>query len=452
MRWALSPLSLLLICWSLSGATVAFTLTNLDQLDLVQTFMRREHLGLSVFAATGLAWLLLALLAYAVGDMAAHVSRPRHQRVAAQIDLIHAAHLTFAINLLLLSVTAVWIATAAAKTGGLMNLASSAYTDSLTTRDLLLENKLFPGMRLFYAALPATACLATAILCLGPLPRKIRGLLLATLIGNTLALFVLPIIMSQRLLLLQLLLSCYLVACLIRGRLVGWGWSLLAIGLFLGLWMVREAITNPMIGHSTLDIGMQKLAFYLVNDMWNGFAPLAVKIPHTWGGLNLEGVMFLTLTDGYFTRILAPRAEALQAVLGGGEFPLLTAAYVDFGPVLGALSLALVGFAIRRIFIQARYSLGFAVAYAQIGAALVFSSHSVYFTHQNMLFSIALIAALLKLATLQHAPQHQPGPPFFRSRRKPKMPPPPASPGCQATVPTSPRREPHSKMPRHEQA
>ncbi len=452
MRQALSPLALLLVCWSLSGAGVALTLTYLDHLDLVQIFMRREHLSLSVFTATGLAWVLLALLAYAVGDMAAHFSRRRNRPNTVQIRLVRAAYLTFVLNLVLLGVTALWIATAAAKAGGLINLAASVYIDSLTTRDLLLENKLFTGMRLFYAALPATACLATAILCLGPLPRQIRGLLLATLIGNTLALFVLPIVMSQRLLLLQLLLSCYLVACLIRRRLIGWVWSLLAVALFLGLWMAREAITNPMIDRSTLDIGTQKLAFYLVNDMWNGFAPLAVEIPHTWGALNLEGVMFLTFTDGYFARILAPRAEALQAVLGGGKFPLLTAAYVDFGPLLGALFLALVGFVIRRIFLRAQQSLGFAVAYAQIGASLMFSNHSVYFTHQNLLFSLALIAGLLKLATQRPAVRPQPVLPLFRSRRKPQKQPPPLPDTLvrQMILFTSQRHGPAEKTPQHE--
>ncbi|UOA16432.1 hypothetical protein DSM109990_03302 (plasmid) [Sulfitobacter dubius] len=172
------------------------------------------------------------------------------------------------------------------------------------------------------------------------------------------------------------------------------------------------------------------------------------------GGLNLEGLMFLTFTDGYFARTLAPRAEALQEVLGGGEFPLLTAAYVDFGPLLGALFLALVGFVIRRIFIRSRTSLGFAVAYAQIGASLMFSSHSVYFTHQNMLFSLALIAGLLKLVTRQEIPQPQPDLPFFRSRRRPRLhsPPLPDSLVRQVTLFTSQRRRPHATTPRHERA
>ena len=448
MRWALSPLSLLLICWGLSGAGAALTLAHLDRLDLVQTFMRREDLSLTALTSTGAAWLLLALLAYAVGDMAARISRRRPRIDKAQINLTHAAYLTFAVNLILLGVTALWIATAAAKAGGLIHLAAAAYIDSLTTRDLLLENKLFTGMRLFYAALPGTACLATALLCLGALPRHIRGLLVSILIGNTLALFILPIVMSQRLLLLQLLLSCYLVACLMRGRLVGWGWSLFAVAFFLALWLARESITNPMFDRSTLDIGTQKLAFYLVNDMWNGFAPLAVEIPHTWGGLSLQGMMFLTATDGYFAHILASRLEALQEVLGGGEFPLLTAAYVDFGPIFGALFLGFMGFGIRWIFCKAQHSIAFAVVYSQIGASLLFSSHSAYLMHHNLLFSVVLTLSVLKLCNQQPGLQPQPNLPLFRSRRKP---PSNSLIGCIGLL-SAPKPLAAAKRPRHERA
>lgn len=417
MRDVLSPLTLLLLCWGLSGAGMAVTLAQLHRLDLVQTFMLREHLDHSVFGGAGLAWLLLA---YAVGDVAGRFSRRRPGASGSQLNPTHAAHLTFALNLVLLGVTALWILTAAAKAGGLINLAAAAYIDSLTTRDILLENKLFTGMHLFYAALPATACMAAALLDIGTLPRQARVMMVATLTCNTLALFVLPIVMSQRLL-LQLLLSAYIIACLVRGRLLGFGWMALAVGLFLGLWMAREAITNPMFNRSAIDIGLQKLAFYVVNDMWNAFAPLMVNIPHTWGGLNFEGVMFLALTDGYFAKFLTPRTEALDAVLGGGEFPFLTAAYVDFGPVLGALFIAVAAFASRRVFARARRSLGFAVVYAQIGAALLFSNHSVYFTHQNFLFSLILVALVMLLSTRRRsAPlEHPAALPLFRSRRRP---------------------------------
>ncbi len=406
----LSPVFLVTLCWGLSGLATYITLAQLHELDLVQTFMLREHLSLSAFEATGLVWLLLALFVYCVADLSGRFTRATLSRSRPLVDGATAARLTFTLNCVLLGVTALWIATAAAKAGGLVNLAAAAYLDSLTTRDLLLENKLFVGMRLFYAALPATACLAAALLANGGLPRRWRRLMALTLLGNTLALFVLPIVMSQRLLLLQLLASAYIAACLVRGRLFGLGWLAAGVALFFGLWMAREAITNPMVERSALDIGTQKLAFYVVNDMWNAFAPLARSIPHTLGGLNLEGVMFLTITDGYFRRLLSSKLEALDAVLGGGEFPFFTAAYVDFGPVLGLFFIAAIGFLFRRIFARAQRSFGWAVVYGQIGAALLFSSHSVYFTHQNFLFSLVLIGVVVQLSLVRPARASAPVP------------------------------------------
>ena len=101
--------------------------------------------------------------------------------------------------------------------------------------------------------------------------------------------------------------------------------------------------------------------------------------------------MFLTFTDGLFGQILEPKMARLDSVLGGGDFPFFTAAYVDFGPLLGALFIATCAFIFRTIFVKAHQSLVWACAYAQLGAALLFSTHGIYFTHQNFLFSIAII-------------------------------------------------------------
>ncbi|MEL6885375.1 MAG: O-antigen polymerase [Pseudomonadota bacterium] len=395
---ALSPLVLVLLCWALTGLGAGWTLLHLDDLDLVQTFMRREGISASVFEATGLAWIGFGLAAYIVGDMAARFTRRTPRTSPSTLNITRAARFTFVANLILLGVTALWIATSAAKAGGLIQLAAAAYVDSLTTRDLLLENKLFTGMRLFYAALPATACMAAALLATGQLRGQARRLMWVTLGINTAALLVLPLVMSQRILLLQLLLSAYFAACLVRGRMFGLHWAGLGIALFLALWIGREAITNPIVHRPAFDIAMQKLAFYLVNDMFNSFAPLTRPIYHTNGGLLLEGVMFLTFTDGFFLHLLEPRLSALDPLIGGGEFPFFTAAYVDFGIKGGGVFLVVAGFVLRRIFVRATRSFGWAVVYAQIGAALMFSSHSVYFTHQNFYFSALLIALITGLA------------------------------------------------------
>jgi len=398
MRHVLSPLTLVLLCWGLTGLGAFWALTNLDDLDLVRTFMMREGVSRSAFTGAGLSWILLGLLTYVVADFATQFSQKRMPVPRRRYDTGRAARMTFMANLVLLGVTALWIVTAAAKAGGVLNLAASAYADSLTARDILLENKLFTGMRLFYAALPATASLAAALLATGTLRRRARWMMRATLICNTTALFILPIVMSQRLLLLQLLLSAYIAACLVRRRLFGLHWVAGGILLFLGLWVLREAITNPIVQRPAIDIASQKLAFYLVNDMFNAFAPLGTAIPHTNGALTLEGIMFLTFTDGYFTRLLAPRMEVLGAVLGGGEFPFFTAAYVDFGPIGGVVFIALCAFVFRWVFMRARLSLAWAVIYAQIGATLLFSSHALYFVHQNFYFSAALVGLVLLLS------------------------------------------------------
>ena len=427
----LQPLVLVVLCWGLTGIAAALTLAHLHDLDLVQTFMRREGISASVFGASGLAWILVGLLAFTVGDLAARFTRRAPAVLSPHLHTDRAAEFTVLANLVLLGVTALWIVTSAAKAGGLIQLAAAAYIDSLTTRDLLLENKLFTGMRLFYAALPATACLAAALLATKTLKRRNRRLMWATLGINTLALLILPLVMSQRLLLLQLLLSAYFAACLVRGRIFGLHWGALGIVLFLALWVGREAITNPIVDRPALDIATQKLAFYVVNDMFNAFAPLSVPIHNTHGGLLFEGVMFLTFTDGYFLKLLEPRLLALDPVIGGGEFPFFTAAFVDFGAKGGALFICATGFVLRRIYVRGTRHFGWAVLYAQVGAALMFSSHSVYFTHQNFYFSAALIALIVSLALKQPAPTPattvRPATPLFRTRRQ-LLPPPPALP------------------------
>jgi len=225
---------------------------------------------------------------------------------------------------------------------------------------------------------------------------------------NALALAILPIVMSQRLLLLQFLLSAYLVSCLIRGRVFGLHWVILGAALFLSVWIMRECLTNPLLHRSGVDIGLQKLAFYFVNDLWNSFAPLQSDTPPTLGAVSFRGLMFLTFTDGMFDRMLAARLLALDEIRGGGEFSLFTAPYVDFGPFGAALFLVLAGFLFRLLFHRGQQSLIWAAIYAQTGAALLFSSHGLYVTHQNFLFSLALIAVLTRFARSRPSRAHVP--------------------------------------------
>lgn len=262
MTRALSPTTLILICWVATYAIAGVTLANLGRFDLVALFMSRENLDVSAFTRAGAIWIILSILVYFAGDMAARVSLPIQNKVMTSFDLERAATTVFFVNLVLISITGLWIILSAANLGGLVNLAAMAYTDSTGARDVLLGNKLFTGMRLFYAVLPANGCMAAAILTMAlykPLSQKARILCIITLSMNVIALFVLPMVMSQRLLLFQLLISSYLVTCVLRQRIAGLGWLAVASLLFLTTRVLRESVTNILIQRSALDIGVRSL-------------------------------------------------------------------------------------------------------------------------------------------------------------------------------------------------
>ena len=397
----LTPPALLLICWGLTFAVAGLALANPQVFDLLAVFMQREELDPRAFSRLGLAWLVLALRGLLVGDLTCRRALLPRRKFAASLNTNRAAELTFWVNLCFLAITALWILLTARKLGGLMQLAALALIDTLAARDLLLGNKLFTGMRLAYAALPATGCLAAALLALprAALNRRNRLRCRVVLCVNIAALMLLPVVMSQRLLLLQLLLSSYLVACLVRQRLFGLRWLGLGALLFLAIWTLRESLTNPLILHrSAFDLGLQKLAFYFTNDLWNSFAPFYVDIPRTLGGLSFGGVMELTFTDSLIRPALAARLDTAEILRGGGEFSLLTAPLVDFGPMGAAAYLFAAGFGFRLLYHLGCQRLMWSVLYAQIGAALLFSSHGAYVTHQNLLFSLCVIAVLSRMA------------------------------------------------------
>lgn len=395
MPRVLSPAALLLICWGLSAAMAGMVFAWPASFDLVPIFMRREGQSLDLITGLGLFWLVVAAVSFLTGDVAAQTLTRRRPRFRPGLDLDRAARMTFAVNATCIGVTVLWIVLTADKLGGLTNLVLMSLADSVSARDHLLENKLFTGMRLFYAALPATGCLAAALLACGP-GRRARRLCRMTLVVNTLALAILPLVMSQRLLLLQFLLSSYLVTCLLRRRIVGLPWLMLAATLFLTVWMLREAVTNPHFHRPFLDIGTQKLAFYFVNDLLNAVRPIEADFAHSLGAVSLRGLMFLTFSDGMIESLLARRLQVLSELRGGGEFPLLTAPFVDFGSVGGAVFLLLVGFLCRILFYKAATRTVWAVIYAQIGAGLLFSSHAMYLTHQNMLFGLIVVACIAR--------------------------------------------------------
>ncbi len=428
MPLILGPSALLLLCWGFSLGTAVLTLTLPETFDLVPTFLRRDGRDLAIISglALGYFWLVVALLSFLVGCLAAKTTCRTGAGFQLNIDPVRAARAVWWLNVLFLGVTVIWIAVTAMKVGGVFRLAALSMAETLFARDLLLETKLFTGMRLFYATLPVTGCLAAALLAVG-LPGRSRRRCRVVLLLNTVALTVLPVVMSQRLLLLQFLLSSYIVTCLIRRRIIGLPWLMCGVLLFLSVWMMRESLTNPHFDRHPVDIGLQKLAYYFVNDLGNALIPIAEDVPHTFGAISLRGLLFFTFSDSYVAQAFQGRLQYLDGLKGGGEFPLLTAPYIDFGVIGGGLFLTMFGFTSQALFQFARAYFVPAVIYAQVAASLLFSSHALYITHQNQIFGLLVVALVARMSrpvrlivpVIPPVSDPRRPPARFKSRRRP---------------------------------
>ena len=390
----LAPPVLIVICWAPTFVMAGLALALPNRFDLVAVFMALEDIGVAAFSTLGSLWIGLCFLIYLTVDHG--VARGLHPVRPMQIrfDQNRASTLNFRANLIFLGVTGMWIVMTAHQVGGLPNLVILAYADSLAARDLLLQNKLFTGMRLFtlhfpprsfggYTARPACICgVETTQQTLVSNHRCSEFAVSSGSANRDVAAVVAAAVHSIGL-------HWPLHG---RGRLVAVHYIPLGAGLFMAMWVLREAVTNPTLDRAAWDIGTQKLAFYFVNDLWNSYKPLVTEIKHTFGMFSLRGVLFFTFTDGYFGALLSDRIFAIEEVRGGGDFSLFTAPYVDFGPFIGAGFVALAAVVFRYAFHKGRQSFTWAAIYGQTGASLLFSTHGVYFTHHNFFFSVIVLA------------------------------------------------------------
>jgi hypothetical protein len=394
-----SPPLLFLVVWSVAIAIAAHVLTRPEKNDLVQLFIGRHRLDMAAFSAGPMLWAVVLVGALAVGyALAGFGLGPRRVGTGAtELSPGLMAARVFWVNATFLGVTAFWVAMTMQAAGGLAAYVALAGIDPLGARDLLLDGKLFTGMRLLYAGLPATAALAAALLARGGLGPVARAACLAVLAVNLVSLFLLTLVMSQRLLVMQLVVASFVAASVARGRLVALWLAPLALLVFAGGWLGREAITNPDLTRSAGEIAAQKFAFYAVNDLWNTVRPLAGDAPLAGGLFSLQFVFFFTLTNDAIYAAQADLLAQLSHYRGGGEFSLLSAPFVDFGPLGAAAYLVIYGAVMRLLWHRAGQSLGDAAIYGQAAVAIMLSVHANFAASQDFVFALLVILAITRL-------------------------------------------------------
>jgi oligosaccharide repeat unit polymerase len=394
-----SPLMILAVTWTLSLTIAVVLLQNPERYDLAHFFVGQHHLDLGSFSARAGARLALLAAVFVLGYAVAGLSLPTTRNDSREaFEPEKAVRILWWINLVFIGITFVWVLVTARQLGGISGMILLVRQDAYLAREILIENKLFTGMRLFYAALPATGCLAAVMFANRrqmPLSRKAAITCVTIVLVNLAILVVLPIVMSQRLILLQYVISVHVAVCMIRGRIVAAWLMPVATLLFLLTWVLHEAVTNPDINRSAMDIAAQKLGFYIINDLWNSFRPFDIDLPHTYGLFSFQFVMFFSLTDVQILDMMGERIAALQDARGGGEFSLFSAPYVDFGFLGAALYLFVIGGLVRYAFHRGRDQVLWAAIYGQVANALVLSVHVNFFGSQDFVFSILVMMLVM---------------------------------------------------------
>lgn len=323
------------------------------------------------------------------------------RRFSPGLDRSRAARLVVRANALLLAVALLWVVVAARKLGGIAGMVALVQLDAYEAREHLLDNALFTGMRLFYAALPATGTLAAVLLAMpgrAALAPGLRRSLAISYAVTLVALVLLPIVMSQRLLLLQLLVSTFVAVSSLRGRIAGMRFLPLLLGIFFLTWVLREGVTQSDGHGPVLAVAGSKLLFYFSNDLLNSALPFSRPFEHTLGYYSLRFLLAFTLTDGAAGALLADRLLVVDTLRGGGAWSMLTMPYVDFGVFGGALVLVGVGVLTTLSYRRSSESVLGAAIYGQVAGGFVLSTHTFYFANENFIAMIGLTALLVRLS------------------------------------------------------
>ncbi|WP_299938801.1 hypothetical protein [uncultured Pelagimonas sp.] len=410
MLLPVSPLVLLTVAWVITIAVAVLPFLDPERFDIALLMLAREQMTVEDFTWKGASWLILAYLVFAMATFLTRIALPQPGPFRGRGDINRAARVAFATNLVFLGVTLLWVYLTARQVGGIRALIVLVQLDALEARETLLNNKLFKGMRVIYASLPATGTIAATLLAVGArngnLGKTERLLCLLTFGFNLVVLILLPIVMSQRLLLLQLIMAAYFSTCMVHRRLVGLQYLPIGFALFMTSWIGREAITNASIQASALEIGFEKLVFYFSNDLLNSFMPFNREFEHTHGYFSFKFAMFFTQTEDYFRVLLADSLSQIDNIRGGGEWSVFTTPYVDFGAVGAALYIAGLAIISRIAFHKGFESVTGAAIYGQFAGAYALSTHSMYFAQTNF---VAMIIVLVFVGSFAKERRGAPG-------------------------------------------
>lgn len=403
--YAFAPAPLILLSWTLVFLGVTYGYIKRDELMVLSRTMQLNGVEFG-FPLEGIAWISVCLLVVSVLGSATIRPLPRSIRsLGNPNDLSLAISLAALTQIVVVLVVILWITLGAISVGGFGQLiAMAAEQETVAAREAILENKLFPGMRLVYTTLISFGLFGAGVFVANiNSSHKIRRdmkLGVGMFLLSVVVLAMLPIFLSQRILLVHMILSTFIASSIIAGRPLRLRFGLIFAILLFSVWSFREAVTvgEWASEYTNMRIGAEKLIYYFVNDFHNAVVPFSEDFEHTYGVYTFKFAVYLSGTEDIIGSAFRERIGAVEAFRAGGAFPAFTAHYVDFS-WMGAIFLAGLMVVFTWVFNAAQRSFTVALIYGQIGSALILSPHTPWYSHHNFVFNvlvILLIGALIR--------------------------------------------------------
>ncbi|MFC7114605.1 O-antigen polymerase [Natronoarchaeum sp. GCM10025703] len=279
-----------------------------------------------------------------------------------------------------------WTVLAIYQIGSFRTFLSGLLSDWHSTGQLWREQKPFPGARLLYTGFISVMIFSAASLAVigrdNPLinhryynNQRLTTLLIIGLIPLT----VLPILVSQRLLLAAAIIGSLITYISISDKGIPVVYPIIGTIIGFSVWTIQEVVrvrSSPDSVITSVTYSIDRILFYFSNDIGNLHRSITYISEHTYG-FETFGFIFQYLfieddvRDAYLTSVYA----AIEPTQGGGTATALGIPYLDFG-VFGLVIIFLWGYVSQIAYSKSSQSFLSSQIYGLIAASIVLSWHS----------------------------------------------------------------------------
>ena len=397
-RKLLSPEKILTFIW-ISAVSLAYIAT-------LPTVRSEVGTNQPVFTPIGIVWIIFCLLSFIIGARIAKsyefsiqlgdddndtISRYDYSNIRNGIII---SYIFVAVVYIYLSF---WAILTVQEMNGINTFMTSLYSNWHHVWRTWVANKPFAGARVLYTGLIAVGIFAVTQISYYQSEDRGGNLInfKLLLILALIPLFILPLIVSRRVLLATVIFGGIVSYISASDKGVKLSYVYVPIIVAFGLWTLQEILVRS-VSDGFLLHGIHRVLYYFSNDVGNVSRAVSYITARSYG---LNSFQFLTeylfITDRLYDSYLGELQRQSGEYRFAGTWTLLGNPYIDFG-WLGLLVLTALGFVSRTVYQWSQNSKLGIQLYALIAAGLILSWHYSLFSRPEFIFNIGLLIVINK--------------------------------------------------------